>query len=239
MRVANVVSARVLADRATSSVRWRDLRARIASAVVLAPIALACLWFGGIAWDGLIGVLALGLAVEWVGLTRAKSFSWRASGLPYVGVATLALIWLRADSLVGLSNVLFVMLAVWSSDIGAYLIGRLLGGPRLAPTVSPGKTWSGAAGGLVGAMLAGAAVAAGFTGGVSAQALVVAAGLSVIGQAGDLLESAVKRALGVKDSGSIIPGHGGLFDRLDAILAAAPAAAVLAVALGRGVELWR
>ena len=131
----------------------------------------------------------------------------------------------------------------WSSgpsDIGAYLVGRWIGGPRLAPRISPGKTWSGAVGGLL------AAVAAGL---LAAHVLSDAAGLArvrwsppllgVVAQAGDLLESFVKRRLEVKDSGHLIPGHGGLFDRLDGVLAAAPAAALLALTLGRGVVLWQ
>ncbi|HET9020103.1 MAG TPA: phosphatidate cytidylyltransferase, partial [Acetobacteraceae bacterium] len=115
--------------------------------------------------------------------------------------------------------------------IGAYLSGRLVGGARLAPRISPGKTWSGAIGGLLAAALVGAAAGGG-------RGALVAAVLSVVAQAGDLAESAAKRRAGVKDSGRLIPGHGGVLDRLDALLAAAPAAALLALALGPGVALW-
>jgi phosphatidate cytidylyltransferase len=116
------------------------------------------------------------------------------------------------------------------------MVGRLVGGPKLAPAVSPGKTWSGACGGLVAAALVGVA-AAKLAGGAPRAALISAAALGVVAQAGDLLESALKRHFGVKDSGHLIPGHGGLLDRLDAVLLAAPAAALLSAI--RGVELWR
>jgi phosphatidate cytidylyltransferase len=141
---------------------------------------------------------------------------------------------------VGRADVLFLLLIVWAGDIGAYLVGRWVGGPRLAPRISPGKTWSGAIGGLA------AAVAVGL---IAAHLLwqpttvwpaaAIASVLGVVAQAGDLLESFVKRRLAVKDSGHLIPGHGGLFDRLDGVLAAAPAAALLALVIGRGVVLWQ
>jgi phosphatidate cytidylyltransferase len=163
-----------------------------------------------------------------------------AFGVPYLGLAAVALPWLRADPVSGLANTLFVLSIVWGSDIGAYMIGRLMGGPKLAPAISPGKTWSGAAGGLASAALAGLAVAACFSSDFSSSC-VVGPGilLGIISQAGDLLESALKRHFGVKDSGRIIPGHGGLLDRLDALLAVAPVAALLAFTVGRGVVLWR
>jgi phosphatidate cytidylyltransferase len=135
--------------------------------------------------------------------------------------------------------VLFLLLVVWAGDIGAYLVGRWIGGPRLAPSISPGKTWSGAAGGLVAAVAAGLAAAHVLSDSASWRAVVVAAVLGVVAQSGDLLESFVKRRLEVKDSGSLIPGHGGLFDRLDGVLAAAPVAALLALTQGRGVVLWQ
>ncbi len=161
-------------------------------------------------------------------------------GFPYLGFAAVALPWLRADPAVGLANTLFVLAIIWSSDIGAYMIGRMVGGPKLAPAISPGKTWSGAAGGLFSAVLAGFAVAACFSSGFSASRVaIVAIGLGLVSQAGDLLESALKRRFGVKDSGRIIPGHGGMLDRLDALLAVAPVAALLAFSVGRGVVLWR
>jgi phosphatidate cytidylyltransferase len=163
-----------------------------------------------------------------------------ALGVPYLGLAAVAVPWLRADPAAGLANTIFVLSIVWSSDIGAYMIGRLAGGPKLVPSISPGKTWSGAIGGLVCAALAGLAVAACFSSGFSSpHVLTLAIVLGIVSQAGDLLESALKRHFGVKDSGRMIPGHGGLLDRLDALLAVAPVAALLAFTAGRGVVLWR
>ena len=163
-----------------------------------------------------------------------------AWGFPYLGLAAVALLWLRTDPVAGWPNTLFVLSVIWASDIGAYMAGRLAGGPKLAPSISPGKTWSGAVGGLIGAVLAAQGVAACFSSGFSPSHVAgLALGLSVVSQAGDLLESALKRHFGVKDSGHVIPGHGGLLDRLDALLTVAPAAALLAFSVGRGVVLWR
>lgn len=160
-------------------------------------------------------------------------------GAMWIGAACVSLVALRrgAD---GLGDVLFVMAVVWCGDIGAYLAGRLIGGKRLAPSLSPGKTWSGSAGGLACSVAAGVAVCLlGRNGGLTGRAAVLACLLGVVAQAGDLLESAVKRRYGRKDSGSIIPGHGGLLDRLDGVLAAAPAAAVLCLANAQeGLGLW-
>ncbi len=161
-------------------------------------------------------------------------------GLPYLGLGAVALVWLRQTDGTGGTNVMILLLIVWASDIGAYMVGRTVGGPRLAPAISPGKTWSGAVGGLA------AAAATGFMASVwlggpppfwrSAGLAVL---IGVIGQIGDLFESLLKRHFGVKDSGNMIPGHGGLLDRLDAVLTAAPAASLLALILGRGVVLWK
>ncbi len=246
MRSGNGGSGRVL--RSPSPARWTDLRLRLVSALVLAPVALAAIWCGGAVFAAVIAAAAAGLAIEWVGLCRLGP-AWRgraAAGVGWILLAAVCAVWLRADPLVGRANVGFLVLVIWSSDIGAYLAGRVIGGPRLAPAISPGKTWAGAAGGLVGAASVGLAIAGlhGWRHGTLdtlgiTRAMAVAAGLSVLGQAGDLGESWAKRCFGVKDSGRLIPGHGGLLDRLDAALAVLPAAALLAYGLGPGVVLWR
>jgi len=220
--------------------RWGDLRTRVLSAAVLLPLALFCLWWGGWAWIALVAAMMVGLAWEW----RRMAASPRALAIGgiWLAAACAGLLWLRLDPQVGLVNLLFILLVVWSSDIGAYMTGRLFGGPKLAPAISPGKTWSGAAGGLVAAFLAGDLVAGflapegqtGFTWHSALLALV----FGVVAQAGDLAESWLKRRVGVKDSSQLIPGHGGLLDRLDALLAVAPVAALWAWSLGRGVVLW-
>ena len=267
------------------SARWGDLRLRILSAAVLAPLALACIWIGGAAFAGLLALIAAGLAYEWLGLCGQRaSFSAvlifaalplsvalanltsmtdaigllvlataagialarglsparpLAFGIPYLGLGGVALVWLRQPTGSGGVNVIVLLLVVWASDIGAYMAGRAIGGPRLAPAISPGKTWSGALGGLVAAAAVGAAASAILGNGPpSWRPVAFAVLIGVISQAGDLFESQLKRHFGVKDSGTMIPGHGGLLDRLDAVLTAAPAAALLALVLGRGVVLW-
>lgn len=221
--------------------RWGDLGKRVLSAAVLAPLALLCVWLGGMAFTLIVIALMGGLAIEWFNLCRRPGVSllWPA-GLVYVVIAGGALLWLRASPANGRADVLFLLLVVWAGDIGAYLVGRWIGGPRLAPRISPGKTWSGSLGGLVAAVAVGLLAAHFLTSGAEASHVaLVAALLGVVAQAGDLLESYVKRRLEVKDSGHLIPGHGGLFDRLDGVMAAAPVAALLALALGRGVVLWQ
>jgi phosphatidate cytidylyltransferase len=215
------------------------------SAAVLAPVALVCVWVGGIAFTLIVAAAMFGLAVEWLALCRLPASRPAApllcpAGLVYIALAGAALLWLRADPVAGLANIMFLLFIVWACDIGAYLVGRGLGGPRLAPRISPGKTRSGAVGGLLAAIAVGL-LAAHFLSDAATtwRAALIAALLGVVAQAGDLLESFVKRRLEVKDSGHLIPGHGGLFDRLDGVLAAAPVAAVLAFALGRGVVLWQ
>jgi phosphatidate cytidylyltransferase len=210
-----------------------------ASALLALVLVLAN---AGYTWSGLL-VLAIATPVTAV-LSRCILAGHRpfdlALGLLYFGIAAVSLVWLRTDLAVGWPNLLFVLCLVWGSDIGAYLFGRLVGGPKLAPMISPGKTWSGAAGGLVGAIVAAIAIAL-WTGDSFSPAYVIglAVGLGVIAQLGDLLESALKRHFGVKDSGRLIPGHGGLLDRVDALLAVAPFAALLALHAGRGVVIWR
>lgn len=200
---------------------------------------------GGIAFAVLVFAATIGLVVEWMGLMRAGrrgarlGAMWTAVGLGYVLLAGAALFWLRADRVAGRADVLFLLCIVWCNDVGAYLLGRWIGGPRLAPRISPGKTWAGATGGLLVAIAVGVLAAHLLAGAPPWRAIPVAALLAVVAQGGDLLESFVKRRLEVKDSGHLIPGHGGLFDRLDGLLAAAPVAAILALILGRGVVLWQ
>ncbi len=233
------------AEPHTGPVSWpsRELRLRTLSALVLGPLALLAVWAGGLVFVALIALSAVLLAAEWLGLTaQVMSVPGRlgmlAAGVPYLGCAAVALVWLRGRPDVGLRDTLFLIAAVWGSDIGAFAIGRLVGGPRMAPAISPGKTWSGAVGGLVAAAIAGVVVVWWSGDVVEAGVVIAALALAVAAQCGDLLESAIKRALGVKDSGGLIPGHGGVLDRLDGMLIAAPVAAVLAMAAGQGQVVW-
>ncbi len=168
----------------------------------------------------------LAIAAFTIALVRPKPAL--GFGVVYVGLGYASLLILREGAR-GFEDVVFVMVVVWASDIGAYITGRVFGGRRLAPRLSPGKTWAGAGGALAFAVAAGLGVATAFGASRSAQywAEGVAALLSVAAQGGDLLESALKRHFGKKDSGALIPGHGGLLDRVDGLLTAAPVAVLL------------
>jgi phosphatidate cytidylyltransferase len=231
----NVASARALAD--TDVARWADLRLRVASALVLAPLALACMWFGGIAWDALVAAAGIGVCWEWAEMCKGRPAALLA-GFAYAALAAAALAWLRIDPVGGRPALIFLLAVVWCSDIGAYLTGRLIGGRKLAPSISPGKTWSGAGGGLLAAVAVGEVIAA-LWNGRPGPAMLAAAVLGVASQLGDLLESAVKRRFGVKDSGRLIPGHGGLLDRLDGLMAAAVVAGGWAWLTGQGGPAWQ
>jgi phosphatidate cytidylyltransferase len=154
---------------------------------------------------------------------------WAAGGTIYAGLAFLGPALLRNDRTFGLSAILFLFATVWATDICAYLVGRALGGPLLWQRVSPKKTWSGACGGLVGGVAAGALVAYASAGTGPVTAGILASLLSIASQIGDLFESAVKRRFGAKDASALIPGHGGVMDRLDGFLVAAAVAIVIAV----------
>ncbi|KXV17391.1 phosphatidate cytidylyltransferase [Gluconobacter oxydans] len=192
-------------------------------------------WRGALllAWPVIAGLAALKgewSAAFWM-IWPTLIFGFPASITVVVAIiGGLSLLWLRHLPL-GMASVLFVISVVVASDSFAYLAGRIFGGPKLAPSISPGKTRSGAIGGLVGSALAGGLVAWLTVPGTQLGGLVCGAVLSVFSQSGDLLESAAKRRLGVKDSGRLIPGHGGLLDRFDGLLAAAPAAALLSLAV--------
>lgn len=155
--------------------------------------------------------------------TIRRRTPWGAAGILYAGLPPIALIALR-DGSHGLWAIAILLSATWATDVAAYFTGRTLGGPKLWPAVSPKKTWSGALGGLLGGGLAGLAVAL-MTGiGAPVWVFFLSAVLSVVAQAGDLAESALKRKFDVKDSGTLIPGHGGVMDRVDGLIAAAFAA---------------
>lgn len=169
---------------------------------------------------------------------------WRFLGVLYVSLPPIALVILRDDPTHGVAAIILVMLMVWAADTLAYFAGRIIGGPRLAPAISPKKTWAGLIGAMAGSALAAFAVAK--TMGLSSALILVliAAVLAIIEQAGDLFKSAMKRHYGVKDSGDLIPGHGGVIDRVDGLVAVATAAAIIGAAragvdhAGTGLLVW-
>lgn len=169
-----------------------------------------------------VGAIAL---VAWEMLT-SKSV-WGGTGLLYAALPFIALILLR-DGNDGLVVILFLFACVWGADILAYFTGKTIGGPKLWPAVSPKKTWSGFIGGLVGAVVLTSLVLWYFDKQIGLTSIIVAIFLAICAQAGDLFESSIKRKFGVKDSGKIIPGHGGVLDRIDGLIFAAIAAALLA-----------
>jgi phosphatidate cytidylyltransferase len=161
---------------------------------------------------------------------------WLPSGIVYAGLTVIALAEIRDDDLRGFVLMLFVFATVWATDILAYFVGRAIGGPKLAPRISPGKTWSGAIGGAVSGVIAGAVVAWCFFPGAGLRAASIALILSVCSQAGDLFESFIKRRFGVKDSSHLIPGHGGVMDRVDGLVFACFAAFLLAIVMSLAIS---
>lgn len=174
---------------------------------------------------------------------RARDAWWSAAGVHYAGVPAIALIWLRGDVAYGWLAILYIFAIVWTADTAAYVFGRMIGGPKLAPRVSPKKTWSGFLGGTLSAALVGAVFAL-WMGETSVIKLALLSfALAVVSQAGDLGESAMKRAFGAKDASGLIPGHGGVLDRIDGLIFVACAAALAAWAIdpaqpARALLVW-
>jgi len=209
---------------------------RTASALVLAVPVLADVYLGPPWFTLLVIVVAALMGWEWAGMCNRRG-RWMVLGLVYIAIPTAAMIWLRGDDIPGMTTIIWLFLVVWGADTGAYLSGRAIGGPKLAPRISPKKTW------------------AGFVGGISIASLISVAfhfyapgdilNLAVIGflvalasQLGDLLESMAKRHFDVKDSSNLIPGHGGVLDRVDGLVIGAVALAMILLIFGQGVLPW-
>ena len=288
--MAGVQPANENPSRLSSKAGRSNLMLRILSSLVLAPIAIAAAYFGGIAFVAFWTVAALAVLWEWNTLVCADDRNpvlatgalalagsalllaldrsaiaialvalgffgvaalaskdrrlWCASGLVYAAAILIAPVLLRRDARLGLAAILFLFVIVWLTDITAYFVGRAVGGPKLMPRVSPNKTWSGAVGGTAAGMAGAVIVAAQFGIAGLGAAAAVAFVLSVISQLGDLAESAIKRQFNAKDASQLIPGHGGLMDRLDGFVAAAAAGALIGIAHGgldapaRGLMVW-
>lgn len=213
--------------------RWSGLQVRIASAVIFALLVGAVLWFGGWLFTLFVLLAALIMMREFAGLVLDNNALERTLGMFYVCIPCASLLWLRNIDIpthanAGFFLTLYVIAVVSATDIGAYFAGRQIGGAKLAPSISPNKTWAGLGGGMLAAAIVGGFVSSftpfpiTFFGGVGLGAL-----LAVIAQVGDLIESWLKRRAGVKDSGTLLPGHGGLLDRIDGYILVLPLFALL------------
>ncbi len=222
-----------------------DLKVRTFSAMVMIGGVLLPLWLGGYWFAAMIGLVGLGLISEWGALARAIGQTSGAkgglilAGLVYIIAAIVALTLI--ENVMGFAGTLVIMALVWATDIGAYFAGRTIGGPKIAPAISPSKTWSGLIGGMIAASLLMwiaqrnnwlRANVAEYPDYLQMISPLSGAGIAIVAQAGDFLESGMKRRAGVKDSGTLIPGHGGLFDRLDGLL---PVAILFGVLIFRNV----
>lgn len=189
--------------------------------VVAVWMVLGLLAFG--AWNWLAASAVAGfvlMLVLFVTAVRHKieDAAWVMFGIPYLVGSGLALLYLRQEFSNGMALTFYLFLSVWATDIGAYAAGRLIGGPKLLPDVSPNKTWAGLLGGMVAAAVVGVLVALASDASVPLYPFLFGLVLAVVSQLGDLFESFVKRRFGVKDSGTLIPGHGGILDRIDGLL---------------------
>jgi phosphatidate cytidylyltransferase len=197
--------------------------------IIMAAIVLAVGAAMAGRFDGGLAVAVLGAAAA--GWANRGDRNWTAIGTVWIACGCVAFLWLDRPSDGGQPTIFWLLGVVWVTDIAAYVAGRTIGGPRLAPRVSPNKTWAGLAGGLIGGGAVGL-VAAGLADRPSAPLAAISLLVSLSAQGGDLAESAAKRRYAVKDTSSLIPGHGGVLDRLDGLLAAAIVAALLTLLLG-------
>jgi phosphatidate cytidylyltransferase len=209
-----------------------------AALMVATPFAAAVFSGFGHVRLAIASALIGGLVVGWlVRMRGGKKPFWPGAGTFYLAMAAASFLWIEQLA-GGRASVFWLLALVWASDIGAFAAGHAIGGPRLAPRLSPNKTWAGFFGGLAGAGLVGVASAS-ITHAPLALLLPVSLALGLAAQAGDLVESLAKRRYGVKDAGQLIPGHGGLLDRFDSLLAAALALGLLARLAGESPLLWR
>ena len=204
---------------------------RTLAAMAMIALALVAAVLGGYVFAVLVAGAATMMYFEWSRLVRGWGVGWHVGGFIYALVPALAVLWIRELPDFGLSMVVWVFIVVWSTDIGAFFAGRAIGGPKLAPSISPNKTIAGLVGGMISAGLAGWAWVD-FSG-VPHVFVWLAPPLAFAAQAGDLFESWLKRRAKAKDSGTWLPGHGGLLDRVDGLVAVAPLTALIFTGLVR------
>jgi len=202
-----------------------ELVVRSLTGAVLIAVALLASFAGGNVFAYAVAAVATAMFYEWTRIVRGWGAAWYASGFVYALLPALALLWIRERDAHGLELLLWVFLVTWSTDIGAYFVGRAIGRRKLAPSISPGKTVEGLVGGMAVAAVVGGAFA--LATGLGKPLLILAPLFALAAQAGDLFESGMKRRAGVKDSGTWLPGHGGVLDRLDGLV---PVAVLTALA---------
>lgn len=208
---------------------------RVAGLVMAGSVMAAVAAMSLAEWEISLAVLGVGTVAVFA---QCKGDKWLGAGVLYIGLPTVALVGLRDDPEAGRQTVYWLLGVVWASDIGAYFTGRAIGGPKLAPRISPGKTWAGFWGGVACAGAVGGIVAA-VLGSVELWPLALVSGvLGGVAQGGDLLESWIKRRFGVKDSGNLIPGHGGLLDRVDALIAVIFVTAMISTLTKGSILQW-
>jgi phosphatidate cytidylyltransferase len=226
---------------AALAMAWEWYRMCASDAPVGSAIAVGVTILVAVAAVGL-SQPALALSVLGVGAVLVLLISgrhvWLSMGVLYVGFPCVSLVWLRSDPVVGRETIFWLLALVWASDIGAYASGRLIGGPKLAPAVSPNKTWAGLIGAVVCAALVGTATAVLLELKEFWRLASVSAMFGAASQAGDLLESWIKRRFGIKDTGSWIPGHGGILDRVDALIAVAVMTALITAVAKGSMLTW-
>jgi phosphatidate cytidylyltransferase len=205
-----------------------ELFVRSVAAAVLAFAALGAAFLGGYVFAVFVALAAVMILYEWRRLVARWGFGWKVAGFFYALVPALALLWIRDRAPQGLELLLWVFIVTWTTDIGAYFAGRAIGGPKLAPAISPNKTIAGLVGGMVSAGLAGFAWVELTR--MSAVLFWLAPVFAAAAQSGDLFESWLKRRAGVKDSGRWLPGHGGALDRLDGLVVVATLTALVQLA---------
>ena len=205
-----------------------ELLIRTLAGIVLILVALGAAFLGGYTFAIFVALASVMILYEWRRLVARWGFGWKVAGFVYALVPALALLWIRDRAPQGLELLLWVFIVTWTTDIGAYFAGRAIGGPKLAPTISPNKTIAGLVGGMISASLAGYAWVELWR--LSAVLFWLAPVFAFAAQMGDLFESALKRRAGVKDSGTWLPGHGGALDRLDGLVVVATLTALVQVA---------
>jgi len=220
---------------------------RALSALILAPVVLFAVYNGGLFFQ-IIMLAALVIALkEWLNMCHVETegdnqtnWVWFLPGCLYIFLSLISLYWLRISSQSGHITLFWLLAVVWAADTGAYLFGSTIGGPKLSPTISPNKTWAGFIGALISAALVGFITSFIYQeNSVNWNLILISIMLGALSQMGDLLESYAKRHFGIKDSGSIIPGHGGVLDRIDGLMAAAMGAGIL-IYLEMGLNsIWR